>query len=1542
MAEDERSSIWSMAAASSLAAGTAYGLYKSKTGLHDVFNMGRMDVAKMVSNRAGAMPGFRMARNIQSTLPPVHQLSFTDYGATAVGLLEGYNPIGKRDIAVGVFESLLSTGTIAQDDAYKVYKNILALPSALDAYEYGRQYISKMGGDAAILTRKLERVAPGGFYDPLRYAAFTGHTLPESDLAHHSLGKHIAISKGEFGKASPIDITRRAVGIPELTVEAQTLARKYQQQFSDILQGAPAQVKEWKYYNIADVMGGRGTTPMMVGELAGQKITIPLAATGVTYGGEHLTTRYATRGAWTAGGGEVLDYGEYYVRSILGGLEGQKPTQLGLKQAVIDANHALVESLYQRDSATRAAAIYTLPEAVATSGGRVRARLSQLEAVYGGPGRLAEESLYDVVGSTARGEISLWPFGSPSAVAGGTLTTRDIRQGLYGPLGEFFPVERRPTQFIRSEWGLTGGAKQIASNRPFGGAFGKAYSRLDRKIKGSMYEQLIYGGASAADPTAYSAAQLVSFYAKPAGPSALGGIGFKSEALRSMLSPEEALISKAAAGMMEYEKVVPQTLLVGEELGYHAQIKQALQGKRVGELVTFGTPIGPKNIIDEGRAKVMPSYLGITERGRELWARSDPRLVTEAVAAEIVAPDKLKLYMREKHKLTPGEYWKFFGEDIKHLGRTVEATKITSALGAAGAAGVPGVVGQDIEMFLSAEAIKKNPFALMSQQMEAMSMIAGQRLDTGDLTMRGRIAAREFLADPMAYLRVSNTLERSGAEAYTQLQQKMVSLARRKWHFTEQEMALTFGLMNSGVAERLGIGHAVATSPGVVGLSKLRLGQLGREGGIASFERQMFDVLSMKGDEGRAYAAELATRIRGTGELPAVDRMLLTMTGQDAWLNRVRSMLGAGTVPMLGTLTPEELFQAEGRMVDIGRKVKEFGGASKLYIPGLTEAPQLYASALTEKGMTIESPLMRSIREFHEASIAKAPEEIEYAARGLREATHAAVSAQAIPRGKVLGSRFLTGIRQVGPEAAEGIFRISPRHAEDMFGELIDAAKTTAQREFLESEKSRLLAGKTLTGGMWRFPGTSPESFQFVRYAVDTNLAEGMVSAPSHFGKIVLKGAGEAGKDVVREIDLSQMVGFKGDFDRDIFAISAISERDTANRVKGKITKEIEKDYTEYLFRHYAMKHFVESREPTVAAALGGAEVLREQTRKLVGAKITTGRVNLALQKLKLGVMAAAPEEYRPLAELFWHMEEAAIGSKHRVEAAPIYREITRAVETKSKERLSSVIQQLMGREQQIISGEIIRGIPSEKIAMSTPHKMTYEAGRWADIAMRSMMAVEDDVEVAFNTARAAMKGGAASRADTQITVSMLTEQIFNRKQGSLDPAIAAMQSASYGPEGVTQGVNRLLRDVGTKKRVVTDALRKAKAPIALGAAIGTAVMLSAPSAAGVLSKNRVTSEGAAGGANITADDMGPPSGFGISPPDPRIMTPKKIYDVGGTKLSSHANIRMRLDDLEVSKRDVMRHARDLSRSGRVRIKIADNRDALDAQMLASKIHERL
>jgi hypothetical protein len=1480
---EERSDFWGYGATAAVAGGVGYGLYRANPAVRAAMSVGTRDVAHDVAAELRTMGRFNVARRgARSAIDDIGENILTNLAASSSpGTV-------KADIAQATYEAALRGGRSTHTEAYSVYQKIMHQTTVRNAYEQAKAAIGELQGDVSLLTSRISDLGEGGFYG--RFMGQEGGRLTEIAKAATATGEFVGsrVAREEAAWMSGAVADRAKAIQARLDAAASQAGGKIQwtgiQDVEDILEGQ------------------RVTTPMLRGRVGGEAINIPLKATGMTYGGDQLTARYVTRGAFGTTG-DIRDYTTEYV-SRLEEMMGAQKTKTSLKNAVIDANHEIVNAMRNRDAAHRSMAIWKMPEAMLPAGGRVKSRMNQMEAVF--VGQMTEGYRSKVIAESLAGGRQLYPIGSPETVAKGTFVRGDIAEQLFGPMGRLMGVEQRPTQFIREKFGVTAEAKAAA--RGFRGEFGRHFSRLERKIQGTEYQGLLYGGYAPTAAQAYTAPQLTAFYAKPS--------RLETGPLAQQMFAEEAIISRRVAPMMEYERTVQKKIALNEGFRVNKQVLDALKARKVGELAELG---------EVGRG----GFLGVEfGTGKELWVEGAGGARADIIGAQLTGENQATVFLKERHRLSDEKWWKFFSEDVKFLGKQADDVRMRRLAEAAGIG--TQVAGQDLEAIVSGKLVGRNRMALMTQQIEALSMITAGKMEDRALSLRRQVLAKEFMTDPAHYLKIDRLMGDHMADAEYRIQKNMVALAK-KFKFSPEEMGLTFGLMDAKRAAELGIAAEVEAAPGVVGLFKGRLGDLafeGGAGGLGKFEQTGFRLLAMKGEEGQRFAAELATRIRGKDELIPANRMMASVLNEMELTERLSKIAGKAPIDerTLAQMTAGDLLREEGRYVTIGRKIQAFGGAKQIYIPGIKEAQGMMLPTITDKGQRIPSDISRGLEDLR-GLVAKgaAQEEIEDVAARLRTSIVQQTELQASATGKILGTRYLTGIRQTAAQTAQSnaAFRISPRTANRMFEDLIDRAQGTEQKAFLNMQKRKLLdEGEQLIGGVWRHPTTGPESFQFVRYQVDRNLADELIAAPYQMGEIVLGGKRH-------KVDVSAMVGMKGDFDKDMFNIAAISDRDTVKRLTAKMKNEVAEGYTGYLFNHYAMKDLIDQRKGPISdlVNLTRQEALEQGARNLTTAKVATPQVNLALQKLKLGLQYAAPKEYRPMAELFWHLEEVAIGGKHGAQQSRMYQDIAHAVRQRDASTLESVIKTLMGEKDKVISGQITG--PTGDLV---PQTMKYSPKRWADQAMQAAVSASEDVEIAYKSARAA-KGIVPQ------DMSTLVEMYYKRRTGSLDVAQSVMHSKSYGMPGFTERANRVLRQAGTKTRAILGALSKAKAPALVGAAIGAGMMLSAPSVSGALQAPR---EGPAGGRNINNIDLGPPAGVGVNPPPPRIMVSPKAYDMGGIKMSSRANIRMSMPDAQQSGGDFMRNARTLASGGNVRVRTTDDREALSPHRLANKIHERL
>ena len=1498
---DERSPMWDVAAWTALGGGAAVGGARAHPAFRQALSSSSRDVAQETAARLRSMTGFNVGR-LGGSIAPTDNATMYMLARLAE---TGGNTTVKSDIAAAAYEALLAGGRISQTEAHQIYKEIVTSGSVDAAYQQSAAAISKWQGNAKILTDRIAQLGQGGLY---------GSVLDPNKGVYLPTGRRDKMAQAIMSGTEFAGIQRQKMALSELGPDIRQEALNIQARLGKASGG---RLGASEFYSIKDVIGGKEVaTPFMRAKIGRETLNIPLANTGLTYGGEDLTSRYITRRSYKAGASDLQTYTQRYVNALEEAMAHQK-TNTGLKNAVLDANAQMIESLRVEGSAARAQAVWTMPEAVLPSGGRARARMNVRQAVYAGAEDMTEGLRNRIIAETVGAGKGLYPYGSPDVVAKGTMMTKNVAEEIYGPAARLMGVEERPLQFIREQWGVTARAKEAATG--FQGTFGEHFSRLERKIQGEGYQKLIHGGKSALAAEAYSAPQLMAFYAKPE--------LLETGKLGEKMFQEEMLISNRVANAMEYERVVQKKISLDQGFKVNRGLLDALKGRAMGEVSMLENPIA------NGQ------FLGIERgTGRELWSEAG-KAEAHVIAAELSGDNTATVYMRERHKLDRSSWWKFFSEDVKFMGRARRQRDIANMMATAGV-GTDIIGGQTIEAIASGKLVERNRMALMNQQIEAMSVFLGQKVDTRSIRSRAGfnlardMEVRSFLKDPSEFLKMDRLRGENIAQVERQIQENMVGLAK-KYKFTPQEMGLTFGLMDSGVAKSLGIADAVSESRGVIGLSKMRLGDLasGGVGGLASFEQTGFRALAMKGEEGQRFAAELATRIRGKGEGVAADRMLASVIGAEDFTDRMRAIAGKADIDAR-TLSKfksmDDLLRETGRYVDVGQKLEAFGGRSKLYIPGMGEAHNMFRTTLATSGKVIPSDVARNLDELRRLAVSGAgQEELEVAGRALRDQVVRAAEGQSAARGQIIGSRFLTGIRQTA-DVTDDTFRVSKRVGSQMFDDLIDRAKGADKIAYLKEQKRKLIeGGETLVGGVWRHPTTGPESFQFARYKVDTNLADEIISAPRRMG--TYQQVDEAGRAIgrARQLDFSQMVGMKGDFDKDMFAISAISERDTAKRVAKNLDGSIQRGYTGYLFNHYAMKDMVDAGKNRTKALveLSRTEALQQGAKKLTTAKIATPQVNVALQKLKLGMQYAAPEKYRPMAELFWHMEEAAIGGKHGTMQSKLYQDIAHSVRQKDAVTMESVIKQLMGEKDRVISARITD--PTGDIVTKT---LRYSPKEYAQQAINAAAAVGEDVDYAYKAARTAKGMGISGDLNELVTM------YYKRRTGSIDVAQSLMQAKDRGMEGFTQNVSRMLRQAAVKKNFIVKSLKGAKAPLLVGAALAAGVMLSAPSVSGVMPGK----EGPAGGMNMNMTDMGPPAGMGMAPPQPRVMASPKAYDMSGVKMSSRANIRMSMPDANNSSVDFMRQASQLANGGKVRVRTTDDRAALNPHRLASKIHERL
>jgi hypothetical protein len=414
---------------------------------------------------------------------------------------------------------------------------------------------------------------------------------------------------------------------------------------------------------------------------------------------------------------------------------------------------------------------------------------------------------------------------------------------------------------------------------------------------------------------------------------------------------------------------------------------------------------------------------------------------------------------------------------------------------------------------------------------------------------------------------------------------------------------------------------------------------------------------------------------------------------------------------------------------------------------------------------------------------------------------------------------------------------------------------------------------------------------------------------------MTMSGSGLNIKD--KFVDMSANVGMRGDFDKDAYALGVISDKANLDNAAKSLANPGE--YDQYLFNHYALKEKVDmNKAASVASSLQEARI--GQYGKAVETKIATGRVNESLTKMKLGLMYNAPEKYKGLAPVFAELEQAAI-SKHGVAGAALYEELASAYTKGDEGSMTKLFEGFLGGSEINVKG-----------GFNGKNDLSYNLT--AKEASKAVMDSRTNIDDIYAEHQAAKIASGKKQVQSVDQALELTNRL---RSGSMDPAKTLMYQNQGRVAQTGEKANRLLRQAGTKATAFGKAFSKVKGPALIGAAAAAGIALMAPSVSGTLSPK---SEGTSGGRTMSGNDLGY-GGPGMSPPQPRVMSSPKTYDVGGLRSGSRANISMSLDNAN-SSGPFQKYSRQLSKGADVRIRTTDDRSVMDPQRLANKVQERL
>lgn len=1244
-------------------------------------------------------------------------------------------------------------------------------------------------------------------------------------------------------------------------------------------------------------------------------ITLPLSISesNVMYSGQHFTSRYIARGAWDVEGGPgsrkiaMKSYNQHYLETLTSSMTDDFGNRRSVKDALHQTNRRVVQEMMDTaDQAAGKAAVYAPRTNVITSGARAKEDIIRRQMVYGGR-NIDPNLLEEAISLSSRAGSPLTPFAGAGAVGKGTLVSGDIRAEAYGALGELFPAQKQPFQFLRSDFGLTEGALQM----------GKTTGTLNTGLrfggvsKGSVLNEYV---SRLADYQGYRRPNLITAYAT----------GRKDVSAR--IADEMGLMSRNISDLQEYERIKSVTIRAGEGMpGHPAIVEKMSSNLAFGEQVIFDQPVP----LDK------PGQLGIHTKTSKAYSAGGPGMTQELMGFERLDEGRVRAFVREEHRMGSLPI-KMFGQgDVKHMVQSVKENKfqdiLTSEFGfSPEARRAMGDISPEMAMTASRFQGTKNPAALAQQQLTAMQVLIAGRIDKGG-TMSAD--AKSFMQSPAAFL--NNVFADKTVTELSELQKKVqssiISKARSFGLTKGATGGLVFGALTDEQISALRASGSITpreaqswrSATNVIGISAPSLGDLAYEGGsgkLGTMDVSGFRVLAQKGqgvgDIGAAAAVDIAERTLSPGAYDEMTKMHSSIIGADSKI--LSKFIGDETTDLAGFTG--SLVSEEGRWFSTGAAGKAAGISERIYVPGTAAAPQLAASINTTTGEPIASELHRNLAALQRSLSAETvdPEAVKAAAQGLSQASHVEYAKAATERGKVLGSRVLVGQQMTAAQQylmGDDVIGVSKHTGREMFEELIEKAPDD-RRAFLQRQLAAFEKGEAVSSVGWRHPNVGPESVQFTKIAAMESAQRSIAYMPRKTGPVSIDG----GKIVTK--DLSPLVGWKGDFDKDQFVLSVIGKEDVDRRAMKSIASSSNAEYTKYLGRHYAMESMIDETSATAGSPLRGIGALREEARAHGYVKMATGRTNIALQKMKVALMANDPTSYDEMATAMWHLEEtAAIGSKHgKVATTELFQDIHRAVKDQDENKLAAVFQTVFGEKKRNVSAMV----------ENTKVSIDYDPQRWAGNIMGALKQTPDEIMASVELSQVAGRGTSIA------TTSKMADQLSLLQAGRSRDVATTLATGGYA-ESLGGRIEGVFAKARGRARAVSQVLGRNKKPMALGAAVAGAIMIAAPSISGEL-KNNPNKIGAAGGRMYNPEDSAPPSGPEMNPPKNGIVRSPRAYE-----MTSRVQGNYKAQDLHRDNASVMRQVAAAKAGGaNARMNVKDDRSAIDSRILASKIHERM
>jgi hypothetical protein len=560
--------------------------------------------------------------------------------------------------------------------------------------------------------------------------------------------------------------------------------------------------------------------------------------------------------------------------------------------------------------------------------------------------------------------------------------------------------------------------------------------------------------------------------------------------------------------------------------------------------------------------------------------------------------------------------------------------------------------------------------ALKHQHYKNRQLITGLWKAMSEMNIRRKYKssskAAAFLTDPTGFIGAMRGKYGTAAEFTKALEQFAViegGLPKGRFYSV-------FGGGVSGLS--IGISQAIFHDP-------MRLTGAGV---LGSVEPRMFDVLrgGQYGSLGEAMSAELASRLAVTNP-----QRLATYEGLTKTLASYAGKLTPGKTDALWDITTKG-YTHEGfqKFIEGGGGFMKMG-ARDIFVPG----GDVLTPFMTPAGKYIPGDLAmeyhrlaRGMAQLHTQAKRVGLEEADELVRGFirnvgaQQAPYGS-GAGAIAGGKVLGSRFLRGVSEFAGKRAPGAMTVGiPEYiGYQMFGELENLPGMNVAE--VEEIATRLRAGKSVGGMIWRHPLAGPYSAQPINIQMMKGVTEPVVLMPSQMIDVGLK----------NPIELSPMVGMGMDLDADIASVSLVSP-DLEKKIRKGWTY-ADNQYTQAYMEHMVRAQIIKTKAAGGAGALAASERKVADALKLAIGQQWIGKLSLQFSATRqAAVQRLGGQQAANAAFLLNWLEESVLKAKHLPgeqvlggSFSALLGTVESAFKTRDPERLERVVQGMLEKD---------------------------------------------------------------------------------------------------------------------------------------------------------------------------------------------------------------------------------------------------------------------